>query len=81
MITRPLMNGGTVARMPVGRLVSGVACSARGLRRLSPELLPALSGEVGRLSLALYLKSINWREKTGSKNSCNKSLLFGSHLS
>jgi hypothetical protein len=31
--------------------------------------------------LALWLKLIDWREEVGSKNACNESLLFGSHLS
>jgi hypothetical protein len=52
-----------------------------GLLAVASTLLLRFPGEIRRYLLALRIKPVDWQEKVGTKNACNESLLFGSHLS
>jgi hypothetical protein len=52
-----------------------------GRLAVASALLPRFPGEIRRSLLALRIKPVDWQEKVGTKNACNESFLFGSHLS
>jgi hypothetical protein len=82
-VTWILIGGLVAAELTLCRRHAGPAAATvrAGLLAACLTLLLRFPAEIRRYLLALRIKPVDRQEKVGTKNACNESLLFGSHLS